>query len=79
MLRLMCGSCAVWVLVEESICRIPEEGTRTQDGVITLCAAFLCWPGSQGLVSTSGLSGSLSFMEGQEPFPSQLLSLGFSA
>lgn len=52
MLRLMCESSAVWVLVEERICRIPEEGTRTQDGLITLCAAFQCWPGSQGLVST---------------------------
>lgn len=44
MLRLMCESSAVWVLVEESVCRIPGEGTRTQDGVITLCVAFLCWP-----------------------------------
>lgn len=52
MLRLMCESSAVWVLVEESICGIPEEGTRTQEVLITPCAAPLCWPGSQGLVST---------------------------
>lgn len=48
----MCESSAVWVLVEESICRIPEEGTRTQELVVTLCVASLCWPGSQGLAST---------------------------
>lgn len=54
MLRLMCESSAVWMLVEESICRIPEEGRRAQEVVITLCAASLCWPGSRGLVSTIG-------------------------
>lgn len=42
------------VLVEESICGIPEEGRRAQELVITLCVASLCWPGSQGLVSTIG-------------------------
>lgn len=52
MLRLMCESSAVWVLVEERICGIPEEGTRTQEVGITpvlpLCA------GLAHLVSTTG-------------------------
>lgn len=60
MLRLMCESSAVWVLVEESICRIPEEGTRTQEVVLTLRAGLAHRVWSAPL----GLSASLSFVEG---------------
>lgn len=43
---------AVWVLVEESICTLFKEGTKTLKLVITLCIASVCKLGKQDLIST---------------------------